>query len=121
MKPTVRKARQAAAERIEEEWGSLTWLANRAIGNAEGLTLGRVVIQPGMSNPRHSHPNCQEALYLLRGTLEHSVGDDTVVLEAGDTLVVGPGVPHDARNVREGPAEMIVAYSSGVREFRKEG
>ena len=120
MSRSVRPAAEALGQRIEEDWGSLTWLASQAIGNARGLTLGRVVIRPGRSNPRHSHPNCEEALYLLCGRLEHTLGDETTVLEAGDTLVLDAGVPHNATNIGSEDADMIVVYSSGVRGFAPE-
>jgi quercetin dioxygenase-like cupin family protein len=117
----VRTALEATEGRIDEDWGSLCWLASQAIANAQGLTLGRVVIKPGRSNPRHTHPNCEEALYLLQGRLEHSLGDEKVILEAGDTIVLDAGIPHDARNVGDVDADMIVVYSSGVRGFELEG
>ena len=117
MNYAIRTATQAEAARIDEPWGSLNWLASAQIGNAEGVTVGRVTIQAGCSNPRHSHTACEEVLVLLRGRLEHSMGDQTVILEAGDTLTVAAGVTHHAVNVGEEDAEMIVAYSSGVRDF----
>ena len=120
MESCVRTALEAAEGRIDEDWGSLCWLASRKIGNAEGLTLGRVVIRPGMSNPRHIHPDCEEALYLLTGRLEHSMGDQKVILEAGDTIVLDAGIPHDARNIGDEDADMIVVYSSCVRGFELE-
>jgi quercetin dioxygenase-like cupin family protein len=119
MRGLVRSAAEAEARRIDEEWGSLRWLASRELTRTE-LTVGRVTIKAGTSNPRHSHPNCDEVLYLLGGRLEHSVGDDSLVLEAGDTLVVPAGVNHNARNVGEEDADMMVAYTSGERQFRAE-
>ncbi|HUT01070.1 MAG TPA: cupin domain-containing protein [Phycisphaerae bacterium] len=117
---TVYKAGDADAKRVDTDWGCLRWLANKAIGNAEGFTLGRVTIKAGTSNPPHSHGNCEEALYLLTGRLEHFIGDESVLLEPGDTLVVAAGVPHYARSVGDEDADMIVAYSSAERDFRKE-
>lgn len=117
MTTAIRTSSEADAARIAEDWGSLCWLASQTIGNAEGLTIGRVVIKPGRSNPRHSHPNCEEVLYLLAGRLEHTIGDETVVLEAGDTLAVDASVPHNATNVGDEDADMIVAYSSATRQF----
>ena len=61
MNMAVRAASDADAARIDEDWGSLCWLASQKLGNAQGLTLGRVVIKAGMSNPRHSHSTCEEA------------------------------------------------------------
>jgi len=77
---------------ISEDWGSLTWLANKKIGNAQDLTLGRVTIKAGHSNPRHRHPKCEEVLYLLKGRLEHTVGNETFVMSAGDVITIAPGV-----------------------------
>ena len=113
-------AGDAQARRVDEPWGSLLWLASRQIGNAQGLTLGRVVIKRGRSNPRHRHVSCEEALYLLRGRLEHTVGDRSVTLEAGDTLAIPAGVFHNATSIGEEDADMIVAYSSGARDFELE-
>ena len=62
---SLRTASEADAERIAEDWGNLHWLASKGIGNADGVTVGRVVIKPGQSNPRHSHSTCEEVLYLL--------------------------------------------------------
>ena len=41
----VRTAAQAQAARIDEPWGTLNWLASTPIGNAEGVTLGHVIIR----------------------------------------------------------------------------
>ena len=92
----------------------------KGVGNADGLTLGRVTIKAGRSNPPHSHGNCEEALYLLAGRLEHFVGAESVVLEPGDTIVIAPGAAHWAHSIGEEDADMIVAYSAGERGFRKE-
>ena len=120
MKSNVRPASEADGATIHEDWGSLCWLAGGEVGNADGLTLGRVVIRPGRSNPRHVHPHCEEALYLMAGRLEHTLGDETVVLEAGDTIVLDAGVPHNATSIGDVDADMIVAYSSGERGFERE-
>jgi len=106
--------------RIDEPWGSLTWLASREIGNADGVTVGRVVIKRGRSNPRHAHNACEEVLYLLAGELDHTIGGETVRLTAGDTLTVPAGAFHNAASVGSVEADMIVVYSSGTRDFVKE-
>ena len=108
---------EAEAARDDHSWGSLRWLASREVGNAEGITLGHVVIRTGASNPRHAHPSCEEILYLLSGRLEHTLGDETFPLAPGDTLAIPAGVFHNAASVGEEDAEMIVAYSTGERDF----
>ena len=115
MSSPIYSADEAANHRIDESWGSLTWLASRALGNAAGLTLGRVVIKKGDHNPRHMHPNCEEALYLLCGELEHTLRDDSVTMKPGDTIVVPAGVYHNAVNTGDEDAHMMVAFSSADR------
>ena len=114
-----RPAADATAATAHEKWGSLNWLANRALTDSS-VTVGRTIIRPGMCNPRHSHPNCEEVLYLLRGRLKHSVADRFVDLEAGDTIVIPKGVVHNATNVGDVDADMIVVFSSGERDFLPE-
>lgn len=113
-------SRKFRSQRQETGWGSLEWLASRGIGNAQGLTLGRVIIKKGQSNPRHGHNACEEVLYLLAGRLEHTIGDETVVVEAGETIAIPPGVFHNAVSVGDVDADMIVAYSAGDRDFELE-
>jgi quercetin dioxygenase-like cupin family protein len=113
-------AKDAAGKRVEEKWGSLTWLGSPQIGNLKDMTVGRVVIKKGHSNPRHAHGNCEELLYLLKGRLEHTMGNEKIVLNPGDTLTVAAGVFHNALSIGEEDADMMVCYSAGTREFQPE-
>lgn len=119
MQPIIRTAADSQAQRIVEDWGSLTWLASEKLTGSPDLTVGRVIIKPSKSNPKHTHANCEEVLYLLQGELEHAVGAETILLKAGDTLSVPAGIAHNAINTGSEDAEMIVVYSSGRREFQK--
>jgi quercetin dioxygenase-like cupin family protein len=114
-----RPAEEADAKRIDEDWGSLTWLTGEALTGSD-VTLGRVIIKQGMSNPKHSHPNSTEALYLLRGKLWHVLGEEAVLMQPGDTTAIPAGVPHVAFSVGDQDAEMIVAYPTGQRQFKPE-
>jgi len=117
MRRHVYAASEAVAGVIREPWGSLTWMASGKIGNVDRLTLGRVVIKKGHHNPRHMHLACEEVLYLLAGRLEHSLGDGKVTLGPGDTITVPAGVFHNAVNVGDADADMIVAYSAANRDM----
>ena len=114
---SVHRSQQIEEHRQQEDWGCLRWAASAAHGGSRCTTVLRVHIRSGCSNPRHSHANCEEVLYLLKGRLEHEMGGETVILEPGDALIVGPGVPHHATCISEEDADMIVAYPVGKREF----
>ena len=109
-----------AAKKIETDWGSLCWLAGRDFGNSDDMTVGRVIIKAGMSNPPHRHPNCDEVLYLLQGTLEHTLDDETVIVNAGDTLSIRKHVFHRAKNIGDCDADLIVVFSSADRKAEGE-
>ena len=105
------------AIKIPEDWGSLTWMANQKLLNTEGLTVGRVVIKKGRSNPCHIHPNSEEVLYLLEGELMHRIGTETVRLKKGDTILIPANVPHYADSVGDVDADMIVTYPTNQRKI----
>jgi len=96
-------------------WGSLTWYASKAMGNAEEITTGKCVIKPGFSNPVHIHPNCEEVLHVLRGDIIHTLGGESAAMKEGDTIAIPAGVPHNATNTGAGDAVLGIAYSAGER------
>jgi quercetin dioxygenase-like cupin family protein len=101
----------------EFEWGSIEWLVNADLVPGAEITVGLVEIAPGMNNPLHFHPNCEEVLHLLEGQLDHRIGDDVLSLTAGSTIHVPRGVLHQATNTGADVARMVVAYPTGHREM----
>lgn len=108
-------------ERHDFDWGSITWLHSGAFSGSEELTVGEVVIRAGCANPMHSHANCEEALYLIEGELEHSCGEEPVcMLGPGSSIMIQRGISHNAKCTSKQDARMIVAYSSAAREMQGE-
>lgn len=97
------------------DWGRLDWLVTGAAMPGAELTFGLVTIKPGERNPLHSHPNCEEVLYVVSGRCEHRLGDEILALEAGSAIRIPRGVPHWARCVGDEPLQAIIAFSSGDR------
>lgn len=116
MENRVCRREDAQGKKKVENWGSLTWFADKSILETTGLTVGRVVINKGMANPRHIHPNCEEVLYLLSGKLEHTLGDEKITLNAGDAILIPAGIAHNAVSVGDVDADMVVSYSSADRQ-----
>jgi quercetin dioxygenase-like cupin family protein len=100
---------------IETDWGRLTWYVSAELGNSNALTVGECRIRPGCENPRHSHPNCEEALVVQQGQIRHSINDQSVVLDVGDAITVPGGVLHNAVNIGDTEAVLSIAFSSGDR------
>jgi quercetin dioxygenase-like cupin family protein len=113
--------RAEECERVDADWGTLTWYASGQLGNSDEMTVGRCVIKPGCSNPSHSHPNCSEVLVVSEGRIAHAIEDgDEVEMGEGDVITIPPEVPHNARNIGESAAVLLVAFSSADREAEGE-
>lgn len=106
----------AGAVAVEEQsWGRLEWMVSGALGNSDTMTVGRCYIRPGEQNPRHHHPNCDEVLHVLRGTIEHTVDEDKVMMGPGDTISIPSGAVHNAHNVGEDEAVFVISFSAPDR------
>jgi len=108
-----REAAEHAA--VEHDWGIENWLTGKDVGNCDALTLGRMTVGPGRSDLPHAHTDAVEVLYLLSGTVAQIVGEETIMMEAGDTVVIPAGTPHMTHNHGDADADIIAAYPSGTR------
>ena len=59
----------------------------------------------------------EEVLYLLEGSIEFRIGEDTLTMRAGDCVHFNPGQPHVGRNVGRSTARllMVVTPVHGVK------
>lgn len=99
-----------------QPWGRLEWMVSGAIGNSDTMTVGRCTINPGEQNPPHVHPNCDEVLHVLQGTIDHRLGSDLLPMKAGDTISIPTGTTHNARNTGAGPAILMISFSTPDRQ-----
>jgi len=122
-KPAARKPLAECVQHVDKivaetsPWGSLRWLMNAKLDANSPLTVGIAEINPGKSNPLHLHDNSDEVIYVLSGSCEQSVGDETVILKAGDTLRIPAGVPHQAKAIGKELLKSLVIYNTGNRQF----
>jgi len=103
-------------EVIRFPWGAIRWLCSRRLCPGAQQTLGEVYINPGARNALHSHPNCEELLYVISGECDHSLDGQVVHLTAGDMIRVPAGARHHAENTGWEPVRMLISFSSPDRE-----
>jgi len=72
-------------------WGRLEWYARKSVNGAD-ITLGFCYIKPKMENAMHSHPNCDEVLYVVEGLIAHRLNGEEIEMHEGDSLFI----PQDA-------------------------
>lgn len=103
-------------EALKFDWGAIKWLCNSQLQAGSEQTFGIVFIEPGKSNPLHSHPNCEEILYVLSGECDHLLNDEKVHLKAGDAIRIPTGVKHKAISVGWEPLRAVISFSSADRK-----
>ena len=105
--------------RADEGWVDMQvqFLVDASSAGTDELVVGRTVLPPGARHERHRHPNCEEALYVLAGEIEHHIeGTPNVRMKAGDAILVPRDRVHQARCVGTIPARLLVSFSSPERE-----
>ena len=65
----------------------------RVLAYNKDLMTVEVIFEKGSEGSVHTHPHTQ-CTYVLSGKFEYSVEGETVVLSAGDSIVVPPDLPH---------------------------
>lgn len=110
---SIRKVTEENTQHLD--WGHLAWLVGTAQMPGAEQTLGAVTIYPGKRNPLHSHPNCEELLYVISGECDHKLGDELFHLTPGTVIRIPRGIPHWARCTSTEPLVAIVSFSSPDR------
>jgi quercetin dioxygenase-like cupin family protein len=101
--PTVRSPAGPASDKTQPDILVASWQGlkderltdqlSRQVIHGEKATLARLTLKAGASVARHYHAN-EEYCWVLSGALEYQFNDRTVVVRAGEIILVQPDVPH---------------------------
>ncbi|HKX31002.1 MAG TPA: cupin domain-containing protein [Blastocatellia bacterium] len=80
-------------QEIPEE--HVTDLFSRRFFTGENLTLAFLTIRKGCVIPQHHHDS-EQFSYCISGALQFRIGDEELVLRAGELVEIPPNVPHQA-------------------------
>jgi len=85
-------------QRAEDLGGGVT---RKVLAHDGGLMQVEVAFEEGAVGPLHSHPH-EQLTYVLSGEFEFTIGDETKVVRAGDTMYKRSGVMHGCRCLKRG-------------------
>ena len=77
---------------------------------ALSLYIGQLTIGAGARVSTHIHPDTEEAMVIVEGSLEAILGDEVVTLGPGDTVLAPAGVKHGFVNRSLQPAKLMAAF-----------
>lgn len=99
----------------ENDLGSMRRVTADNFPILRGLSIKRVVINPGAMRAPHWHANANELTYCVAGTALVSVLDSgsqfsSFIVTAGEMFHIDSGSLHHIENLGEEPAEFIIAF-----------
>lgn len=107
--------RNADSRRTRTPNGVMTTLASPGQGDA-GLSVWRVEMPPGAVGPRHAF-DTEQVWTVVDGGATIETGGDSVVLAAGDTIVLPPDAPRQVFAAPDHGVTAIAAATAGTRAY----
>lgn len=75
-----------------------------------GIVFTRLKLSPGAQGPPlHIHQNFTETFHVVQGTLSVIKGEETLLLNPGETVTIPPNTPHKPFN----PSDQVVVVEPG--------
>jgi quercetin dioxygenase-like cupin family protein len=89
------------------DWGRLRWLCNPPSTGASDLTVIDVTLLPGKGHDFHRHPDQEEVILCVAGTVEQWVDHEKRILSPGDSAFIPADVVHASFNAGDGEAKVV--------------
>jgi len=99
-------------------WGQIRWLFHGRLAADAEMTFAVVTLRAGQTSPSHTHANCEELMYALKGRIEVVAGEEVHSVSPGALVRIPRGIEHRSRNSSAEDAVLVCAYSAPVRETR---
>jgi quercetin dioxygenase-like cupin family protein len=97
------------------------WLVNRRQAGSTGIVFNITEFPAGKVHEIHRHPNCEEALYVLKGAGLHlSESAEPVRQNQGDVVFLQRGEWHGFANDTDAPTTVIAVFG-GVADYEEAG
>ena len=108
------------------DWGRLALTIGPEVNGAKNFSAGVVFVPPGQGHTRHNHPGAEEIIFILKGTGEQMVEDEsgtphTKQVKPGCSIFIPESRFHSTKNTGSEPMEIFVVYSpTGPEEALKD-
>jgi quercetin dioxygenase-like cupin family protein len=97
----------AKAEREQLDWGGLAWLSRPQTTGAKDLVVIEVNLAPGGGHNFHKHPEQEEVIYVIEGTVEQWLRQEKQMLSAGDSVFIPADTVHASFNTSSRNAKLL--------------
>ncbi len=103
-------------ERDQMDWGVMGWASRPATTAARDLVVIEVTLETGQGHAFHKHPDQEEVIYVIDGTVEQWIEQEKQQLSAGDSAFIGADVVHASYNDSGSPAKLLAILGPCIGE-----
>lgn len=100
---------QIELEKVEEQ------IERKILARGGKMMISKVYFQEGAVAPRHQHFH-EQVTYCLKGKVEFYIGDQTAIIEPGDSVYIPPHCLHGCK-VLEGDAILLDIFTPQREDF----
>ncbi|MFD7934734.1 cupin domain-containing protein [Streptomyces sp. NPDC059755] len=109
--------RAADAETTRDPSSVMTLLADSSHTGGRLTSYRSSFAEGAVGAPAHLHTKASEAFFVIDGALQVLVGEEIIVLEAGDFLLVPPHTPHAFAAAPGRTADVLFVFTPGADRF----
>ena len=99
------------------DWGTLAWLSHPPATDNKHLTVIDVELLPGKGHDFHKHPDQEEVIVCVTGTVEQWIGEEKRILKPGDAAYIDADVVHASFNDSNESAYVLAILGPCVGEI----
>lgn len=92
--------------------------SRKILGMGGTLMMVEVTFSKGGVGEVHSHDAHEQVSYIVKGSFEVQVGDETRILKAGDSFYAGLNVPHGVKALED--AVILDVFTPFRQDFLEE-
>lgn len=110
--PVPRRFVAATETEIERLEGKTHhWYFKDGLGDSESLVFVRARVVPGAGHAFHTHPEMDEIIYVLEGSMTQWLEHEKKVLQPGDSIYIPRGIVHGCINHTAAECEFLAVLS----------
>ncbi len=102
------------SEPITLDWGILRWLSQPELNGAEKLVVIEVSLLPGHGHNFHKHPQQEEVIYVIEGSVEQWLEGEKRDLDPGDSIFIPADTVHASFNMSSGNVKLLAILGPAV-------
>ncbi len=98
------------------DWGEIAWVCRPAAADAKQLAVLDVTITPQKGHDFHKHPDQEEVIYVISGSIEQWIEDQKQVLSPGDAVFIPANMVHASFALGDQDAHLLAIMGPSVGE-----